>query len=191
VRGLLLEREVAELVDDEQLGLRVERDLVRELALELRPRELCEERCRGHEQHRMAGLDGGAAERDCQVRLTNAGRPEHEHVFGAGDEAAGRELAHELGIDRRLELELELLERLHRWEVRDLDPHRDALLLLGLGLLGEHLIKKVEVCGLGACGLRQDAVEALRHGTEPELEQPLLDASTDDVAHEAPPAASA
>ena len=38
-----------------------------------------------------------------------------------------RELAHELLVDRRLELEVELLERLHRREVRDLDAHRDAL----------------------------------------------------------------
>ena len=43
VSGLLLEGEVAQFVDDEQLGLGVERDLVGEFALRLRTRELSSE----------------------------------------------------------------------------------------------------------------------------------------------------
>jgi len=139
----------------------------------------------------VPSLDGGAAECDREVRLADAGWPEHEHVLGAGDEAARGELANELGVDRRLELELELVECLHRREVCDLDPHRDALLLLGLRLLAEDLVEEVEVRRLGTRCLRQDPVEALRDRAEPQLEQPLLDARTDEVGHETPPAASA
>lgn len=57
-----------------------------------------------------------------------------EHVLRAGDEAAGRELARELRVDRWLELELKVGERLHHREVCDLDAHGDELLLLGVGI---------------------------------------------------------
>jgi hypothetical protein len=51
-------------------------------------------------------------------------------TFSAWRVAAGGQLADELGVDRRLELEVELLERLHDREVGDLDPHGDTLALL-------------------------------------------------------------
>ncbi len=61
------------------------------------------------------------------VDRADARRSEHQSVLGAGDEATGRELAHEPLIERQLELEVKLLERLHCRDVGDLDPHRDAL----------------------------------------------------------------
>jgi hypothetical protein len=94
-------------------------------------------------------------------------------------------------IDRRLELEVELLEGLHAGEVSDLDPHCDALLLLGLGLLGEELVEEVEIGRFGARRGRQDGVEALRDGAEAQLDEALFDASADELAHAPPPIASA
>lgn len=119
MRGLLLQREVAELVDDEQLGLGVEGDLVGELSFLLCLGQRGEERGSGDEERRVAGLDGGASERDGQVRLADAGRTEEQDVLGGGDEAAGAQLADELLVDGRLELEVELLERLdgRKWAI--------------------------------------------------------------------------
>lgn len=62
-------------------------------------------------------------------RGTDAGRAEDEDVFGAGDAAAGGELADELVVDRGLEAEVEVVESLHTREVRDLDVRGDALSL--------------------------------------------------------------
>jgi hypothetical protein len=56
---VLLEGQVAELVDDEQLGLGKEADLLAELALGLRTHERGHERRGGHEEHRVEGLDDG------------------------------------------------------------------------------------------------------------------------------------
>jgi hypothetical protein len=60
----------------------------------------------------VTGLDGGASQGDGQVRLADARRAEEEDVLGAGDEPTGGELADQLGVDRGLELEVKLVERL-------------------------------------------------------------------------------
>ena len=82
-----------------------------------------------------------------------------------------------LCVDRRLELEVELLERLHRREVRDLDAHRDALLLLGVELLAEQLVEEVEIgrlaCARPATGC---ASSARRRAPRRSSSQALLDA---------------
>jgi hypothetical protein len=129
--------------------------------------------------------------RDGEVSLADAGRTEEQHVLGACDEAPGGELAHELLVDGGLELEVELLEGLDGGEVGDLDAHGDALLLLRVGLLGEELVEEVEVGRLGARGGRQDPVEALRDRAEAQLDESLLDARPHQLAHGAPPTASA
>ncbi len=57
-------------------------------------------------------------------------RSEDEKVFRVGDVAARGELAHELLVDARLEFEVKLVERLHGWEVGDLEKTH---LAIGLG----------------------------------------------------------
>jgi hypothetical protein len=89
-------------------------------------------------------------------------------------------------IHRRLELEVELFEQLHRREVRDLDGHRDALLLLGVELFAEKLVEEVEIRRLLSSGQRQDRIESRGHRAESQSCQPLLDASPNDLAHAAP-----
>ena len=84
MRAAPLERQVAELVDDEQLRLCEEARALGELALGLGLRERREERRRAGEEDRVAGLDDGAAERDREVRLADAGRAEEQHVLRAG-----------------------------------------------------------------------------------------------------------
>ena len=74
---------------------------------------------------------------------------------------AGRELADEPLIDRRLELEIEVVERLHRREVRDLEAHRDARPLLGIDLLPQDAVEEIEIGRLGPRGVIEDGVEPL------------------------------
>src|SRR2546428_670818 len=143
--ALAFERHVAELVDDEQLRFAVEEHPTREDALALAVDEVGEERRRRGEEHGVAGLDDGAAEGDRQVRLADAGRPEEERILGAGDETAGRQLAHELGVDGGLKLEVEVLQGLHRREGRELDPHLDPAALLGGHLIAQQLVEEVDV----------------------------------------------
>src|SRR5712691_4845250 len=119
MRRSLLEGQIAELVDDQELGLGVEGELVGELAVELGAGERTEQRGGAGEEYGMARLDDGASERDGEMSLAHARWPEEEHVFGLGDEAAGGELADEALVDRRLRLEVELVERLHGREMRD------------------------------------------------------------------------
>ncbi len=83
----------------------------------------------------MAGFDDGAAEGNREMRFADARRTKDQHVFGLGEKARRRQLAHEPLIDRRLELEVEVIERLHRRKMRDLESHGDAGPLLGLDLL--------------------------------------------------------
>src|SRR5215204_4688252 len=183
MRAPPFERQVPELVDHQQLGFAVEQQPIGELAFGLGFGEGGEQRGGTGEEHRVPGLDGGAAEGDREMRLADTGRPEDQHILGAADKAAGRQLTDQALIDRGLELELELLERLHRREVRDLHAHGDALALFGLDLLSQHLVEEIKIGRLTFGGLIEDCVEAL--GDEPETEplEMIDDARMDDGAH--------
>ena len=70
--------------------------------------------------------------------------------------------------------------------MRDLDGHRDPLLLLGIELVAEDLVEEVEVSGLFPRGLRQDRIEPRGHRAEPQSKEPLLDTGANDLTHAAP-----
>src|SRR5690606_14137730 len=78
MRSLGLEREVAELVDDQKLRLGPVLEPLLEPALELGLAELGHQRVRRHEQHAVAGADHFAAKRDGKMRLADAGRAEEQ-----------------------------------------------------------------------------------------------------------------
>lgn len=73
--GALLKRQVPELVDDEELGLREVRELRVELPLRLGASERREQRRSADEEHSVAGLHGGAPEGDREVGLPTPGGP--------------------------------------------------------------------------------------------------------------------
>src|SRR5215472_2242142 len=62
MRGVGLERQIAELVDNQQLGFGEEAETLLEPAFRMRLGECRHQRRRGHEQHRVAFANGGAAE---------------------------------------------------------------------------------------------------------------------------------
>lgn len=93
MRGVGIERQVAELVDDQQLGLGMEGQALLQASLGMGLDEPGNERRRRHEQHRVALADGLAAERDRQVRLADAGRAEQQQRIAVRHPATGRQLA--------------------------------------------------------------------------------------------------
>lgn len=109
----------------------------------------------------MTGLDDRAPERDRQMRLPDPGRAEDQHILDLGQETRGGQLADQSAIDRRLKLEIEIIERLDRREVRDFQAHLDARPLLGVDHLAEHAGEKVEIRGLGPRGVIQQGVDPL------------------------------
>jgi hypothetical protein len=121
------------------------------------------------------------------VRLSDARRPEDQHVFGLRHVTSGGQLSDKLVIDGRLELEVELLDRLDRWEVRDLNAHGDALALLRADLLVQQSVQEIEVRGLvpGRCG--ENRVDALGNVTQTKSLKAVDDACMHDGAHRPPP----
>jgi hypothetical protein len=117
------------------------------------------------------------------VRFADAGRTKDQDVFGLGQKPAGGELADEALIDGRLEFEIEVVERLHRREVRDLQAHRDARPLLGVDLLAQHAIEEIEIGRLGAGRVIQHRIEPVGDIAEAQAGQLLDDARMDDGAH--------
>jgi hypothetical protein len=74
------------------------------------------------------GLD---PEGDGQVRLAHAGRAEQDDVLAVRDEPAGGQVLDPLAVDRGLEGEVEVLDRLDERELGHRGAHGDVLLLLG------------------------------------------------------------
>jgi hypothetical protein len=73
------------------------------------------------------------------VGLAYAGRPEQVDVVGALDEAQPGELPGLLAIDRGLELEIELIQRLHPGQPSEPEPALDAPLMAAAPLGFERL----------------------------------------------------
>jgi hypothetical protein len=91
-----------------------------------------------------------------------------------------------------LESKVELLERLQRREVRNLDSHRDSLSLLRVDLRREHSIEKVEVRGLLLRSIGEERVEPFRRVAEPQLTKRVRDACVGQLeAHDAASTSSA
>ena len=115
--------------------------------------------------------------------LPTPGAPKIRTFSAWREKARGRQLAHESLIDRRLEFEIEVVERLHRRKVRDLQAHRDARPLLGVDLLSQDAVEEIEIGRLGARGVIEHGVEAVGDVPEPQARELLDDAGVNDDAH--------
>ncbi len=74
MRGVRLQRQIAELVDDEQLRLRQREQFLVQAPLAMRLGQACNERGRRGELHGVTDQDRFSSECDRQVRLTDARR---------------------------------------------------------------------------------------------------------------------
>ena len=106
------DRQVADLVDDQQRGAAEEADPVAQPALALRLGERADEVGQGDEVDAAAGLDRLDAERDREVALAGAGRAEQVDHLVAVDEVELGEREDAVAVERRLEGEVEAGERL-------------------------------------------------------------------------------
>ena len=100
---------------------------------------------RGRELDALAGEAGADRQGDREVGLAGAGRAEQEHVLAGVEEVELAEVLDHRLLDRALEAEVELLERLAGREAGGLDPGLAAVAVAGGDLgaeqdLGEPLV---------------------------------------------------
>ncbi len=121
VRGLALEREVADLVDDEQpVAVQAPQFVVEAVAV-LGLFEAVDPLLGGREQRPVPGLAGLDRERGGEVRLAGAGRPEKADVGGFVDPGQLREVVDQRPFGGGLGGEVEVFERLGRREAGGAD----------------------------------------------------------------------
>src|SRR4029079_18185355 len=145
VRSGGTEREVADLVDDQQLRARQQLELLFQTVLALGAGEQSHHGGRRGEQGPVPDGAGLHTEGYGQMRLAYAGRSEQQHVLGIGDVTTGAQLAHDLRIERGLELEVEALERLVEGKAGHADAHGRVAILLAGQLRREQLLEEVAV----------------------------------------------
>ena len=129
------ERDVADLVDDQQRDALQPGEFVVEAALALGGGEQGDRFGRGPERDALTGQAGADPERDRHVRLAGAGWAEQDDVLAAGEEVELAEMGDQGLLDRALEGEVELLERLSGREAGGLDAALAAV-RLAAGVLG-------------------------------------------------------
>ena len=126
VGGLGVERDVADLVDDQQRDAAQALEFFFEAPGALGVAEAGDPFGRSGERDAVAGQAGADPERDRQVRFAGAGRSEQDDVLAAGEEVELAEVFDDGLLDRALEGEVELLERFVGREPRGADPDAPA-----------------------------------------------------------------
>lgn len=186
MRAVPVNRDIADLVDDQEFRLAVEPQPLLDPVLGVR---LGQRRDQGHglgEVGPVALGDRFNAQGDRQVRFPDAGRPEEDDVLAVRDESALRQLLDPLLVDRRLEAELEALERLDVGELGQGGPQGDVLLLLRGDLLGEDFVQEVGVGDVVLGRFLESRLEPVLDAVEPEMAKVILDMGE---AHRTPSAA--
>ena len=120
MRGVGLERQLAELIDDQKLGLGEQHQPLRQPAFGMALGDLGDKGDGRHKQGGIAGEDRLATERDGKMRLAHPGRAQQQQVVAMGDPAAGGEIADLPRVDRRLA---------RRLGSQKCSPEREALCL--------------------------------------------------------------
>jgi hypothetical protein len=132
-------REVADLVDDEEVGMDVALERVGEAACAERGGEVVDELgCRDEERVESV-LDGAVRDGDREMRLPAAGLAGEDEAATVGDEVRRERGAEQREAQRRLQAEIEVVDGLEEGEARAMRETLDArLLALGNLLDGEH-----------------------------------------------------
>ena len=113
-RAVLAHRQIPDLVDHEECGVRQDLEPAGQAAGRLGLRERLDQARQRPVVNPTSGLGGSHREADGDVRFPHAGRTEQDHVLGAVHEAELMQALDLLALDAGLEGEVELGERLHR-----------------------------------------------------------------------------
>ncbi len=188
-RGLgLIEGEVADFVDDEELGP----GEVVHLAVEFVFGEGFSEPAGGFdgagEVNAVAQFRAGDTEADGEMGFPHAGWAEENDVTAFGEVAAGGKFVEELGVDGGLGLEVEVGQAFHDGEPGELEVQRDGAVVAFGEFVIEQTAEEVAVAPLAGGGLLGDLVESVASGGETELDEAGLGFGfVDRGAHEAAP----
>ena len=130
VRGLGVERDVADFVDDDRAGRsRAGAALSRGCRVRLASPSLATHSVAVAKATLWPARQARIAERDREVGLAGPGRAEQHDVLARVEEVELAEVLDHLALDRALEAEVELLERLAGGEAGGLDPALAAVAL--------------------------------------------------------------
>ncbi len=129
VGGVGAVREIADLVDHQQIGLRVQRERVDELAPSTGTREVVDELGGRGKERVEAVLDGPVRDRDREVRFPATGFSGKDQALPLGDEVRRERAADERQADRRLKGKIEVVDGLEKREARATREARQARLL--------------------------------------------------------------
>jgi hypothetical protein len=166
-----VDRQIANLIDDQEAGNRVQLQLVVQPILRERPGERRDHGGRRGEQHAIALFDRFEPQPNRQMAFADAGRPEQHDVLAVLDEVAGRDLLQVLLIQRGLVGKVEGLQALHEREAGETGAHRDVLFGLGGHFFAQHLVEEVGVGEVLGRRLLQERIEPLAALQEPQPRQ--------------------
>src|SRR6266704_2141410 len=170
------DRQVADLVDDEECGSAEPADALAQQALALGLGEGTDDIGKGGEVDAAAGLDRLDAERHGEMRFAGAGGPKEVDDLAAIDELELGEGEDALAIERRLEGEVEAGEGLDRGETPHAQRGLDAAGLAHAQLLGEQRVDQLESAGFAAFELAHGMIEQLQRPWHSQRDQGPPDA---------------
>ena len=175
VSAVSVNRNVADLIDDEELGLAVELQTLLDPVLGIGLGQGRDQRHGLGEVRPVALCDRLDAQGHGQVGLPDARRAQKDDVLAVRDEPALGQFLDPLLVDRGLEGEVEALERLDVGELGERSSDGDVLLLLGGHLLGEDLVQEVGIRDVVLGGFLESRLQTFVDPIKPEMTEVVLD----------------
>src|SRR5262249_61192353 len=145
VGAMLVDGEVAELIDDQHGGLEVTAELVLEAAGRLRGRQRVDDVDGGGEEHGVSTNAGGMAKRNGDVRLAEADGADEDDVGLTFNEGQPEQVLDLRAVDLLGPAPLKILERLEHGEARVFDAPLDGAVLAQGGFAFDELCGMIDV----------------------------------------------
>lgn len=129
---------------------------------------------RRHEIGAEACLNGCFGQCHAEMRLTDSGWAEKNHIAGIVDEAQTSELTNLPLVDRGLKSKVELIESLHKWEMGELQAGTQIPTSARIDLAAQQFVEKISIAGLLLCRLLQQAFQPYLYRLQTECVQGAL-----------------
>ena len=185
--AVTVDGDVADLVDDQELGLAVKLEPLLDAVLGIGLGQRGDQRHGLGEAGPIALGDGLDPQGHGQVGLADPRGSQQDDVLPVGDVAAACQFLDLLLVDGGLEAEVEALQGLDEGEAGHGGAHGDVLFGLGGHLLGQQLIEEVAVGEVVFGGLLEARLQQASDPVQPQVPEVLLHAFDLGAAHRAPP----